>query len=87
MSGPGNFVLDGGDQRQEKNPLQYGLDNGKQEVHETQVGDVNDTGFSVEAAQIHNDKSVLFEEYLRSASITRAAERHYEGNRINTKEP
>ena len=87
MSGPGNFALDGGDPRQEKNPLQYGLDNGNKEVYDTQVGHVNDTGFSVEAAQIHNDKSILFEEYLHYASITRAAEHHYEGNRINTKEP
>ncbi|PVH80837.1 amino acid transporter-like protein [Cadophora sp. DSE1049] len=74
-----NFALDGGDPRMEKNPGQFALDNG----HEASI----EKGFSIEAAQVHNDPSVLFEEYLHYASITRAEEREYEGNLIERKDP
>jgi len=72
-----NYALDGGDPRQEKkNPHQQLLDEGPQ------LDVQNGTSFSVEAAQIYNDPSVLFEEYLHYASITRAAEKHYEEGRL-----
>jgi hypothetical protein len=76
-----NFALDGGDPRmdEKKNPGQYALDNG----HEAGLA----TGFSIEAAQVHNDSSILFEEYLHYAKITRAEEREYEGNLIKRKDP
>ncbi|KAL2071463.1 hypothetical protein VTL71DRAFT_12698 [Oculimacula yallundae] len=54
-----NFALDGGDPRVEKNLGQFALDNG----HEGSI----DKDFSIEAAQVHNDPSVLFEEYLHYA--------------------
>lgn len=73
-----NFALDGGDPREEKNPNQFVLDHGHEDVT---------PNFSVEAAQVHNDPDVLFEEYLHYASITRAEEREYEGNLIKTKDP
>lgn len=76
-----NLALDGGDPRvsSEKNPGQFALDNG----HE----DGLKNGFTIEKAQVHNDPSVLFEEYLHYAEITRAEERAYEGNAINRKAP
>lgn len=74
-----NLALDGGDPRMEKNPGQFALDNG----HEASI----EKGFSIEAAQVHNDPSILFEEYLHYASITRAEEREYEGNLIKRKDP
>ncbi len=75
-----NFALDGGDPRDgEKNPGQFALDHG----HEGGLRG----GFSIEAAQVHNDTSVLFEEYLHYAKITRAEERAYEGNLIKRKDP
>jgi len=73
-----NFALDGGDPR-EKNPNQYALDHG----HESEYGQ----NFNIEAAQVHNDPEVMFEEYLHYAKITRAEEREYEGNLIKRKEP
>ena len=79
-----NLALDGGDPRMEKNPGQFALDNG----HETQSSDLaGGQGFSVEAAHVHNDPEVLFEEYLHYATLTRAEERAYEGNQINRKDP
>lgn len=69
-----NFALDGGDPREKKNPNQLVLDEGPQDIQ-------NGSSFTVEAAQIYNDPSVLFEEYLHYASITRAAEKHYEEGR------
>jgi hypothetical protein len=78
-----NLALDGGDPRMEKNPGQYALDHG----HDTKRGEVVGGHFTVEAAQVHNDPEVLFEEYLHYAKITRAEERAYEGNDINRKEP
>lgn len=76
-----NLALDGGDPRDEKkNPAQFTLDHG----HE---GDLQAGTFSIEAYQVHNDPSVLFEEYLHYASITRAEEREYEGTIIKRKEP
>jgi hypothetical protein len=77
-----NLALDGGDPRMEKNPGQFALDNG----HEAMTLD-DAKGFTVEAAHVHNDPEVLFEEYLHYAKITRAEERAYEGNRINRDEP
>lgn len=75
-----NLALDGGDPRLgEKNPGQYALDHGHNE-------DLKH-GFTIEKAHVHNDPSVLFEEYLYYASITRAEERAYEGNIINRKDP
>jgi hypothetical protein len=75
-----NLALDGGDPRMgEKNPGQFALDNG----HEA----AGNAGFSIAAAQVHNDTSVLFEEYLHYASITRAEEHEYEGNLVTRKEP
>jgi len=69
-----NFALDGGDPR-EKNPAQVALDQGPQlDVRNGQT-------FTVEAAQIHNDPSILFEEYLHYAEVTRAAEKHFEEGR------
>lgn len=80
MSTPANLALDGGDPRMgEKNPNQYVLDHG----HETGLKG----GFTIEAAQVHNDPEILFEEYLHYAEITRAEERAYEGNNIRRKEP
>jgi hypothetical protein len=80
MSGPANLALDGGDPRMgEKNPAQFALDNG----HEAGLN----SGFSIEAAHVHNDSDILFEEYLHYAEITRAEERAYEGNNIQRKEP
>jgi hypothetical protein len=75
-----NMALDGGDPRMgEKNPGQLALDQG----HEAgRTGD-----FSIEAAQVHNDPSILFEEYLHYATITRAEEHEYEGNLIKRKDP
>jgi hypothetical protein len=73
-----NFALDGGDPR-EKNPNQYALDHG----HESEYGQ----NFNIEAAQVHNDPEIMFEEYLHYAKITRAEEREYEGNLIKRKEP
>ncbi|MCJ1281363.1 hypothetical protein MMC26_000682 [Xylographa opegraphella] len=76
-----NFALDGGDPRmEEKNPAQFALDHG----HEGARGK---NEFNIESAQVHNDPSVLFEEYLHYASLTRAEERVYEGNMINRKAP
>ncbi|KAH7351013.1 transmembrane amino acid transporter protein-domain-containing protein [Rhexocercosporidium sp. MPI-PUGE-AT-0058] len=63
----------------EKNQGQFALDNG----HEPSI----EKGFTIEAAQVHNDPSILFEEYLHYASITRAEEREYEGNMIKRKDP
>ena len=75
-----NLALDGGDPRLgEKNPGQFALDHG----HEAELAN----GFSIEAAQVHNDPSILFEEYLHYAKITRAEEREYEGNLIKRKDP
>jgi hypothetical protein len=75
-----NFALDGGDPRDgEKNPGLYALDHG----HEAGLV----TGFSIDAAQVHNDPKILFEEYLHYASLTRAKEREYEGNLIKRKDP
>jgi hypothetical protein len=71
-----NFALDGGDPRQEKNPAQTALDQGPQ------LDVKNGQTFTIEAAQIHNDSSILFEEYLHYASITRAAEKHFEEGRV-----
>jgi hypothetical protein len=74
-----NLALDGGDPRipSEKNPGQYALEHGHNEGG----------AFSVEKAHVHNDPTILFEEYLHYASITRAEERVYEGNLINRKDP
>jgi len=75
-----NLALDGGDPRDhEKNPEQFALDHG----HEAGLTG----GFSIEAAHVHNDPSVLFEEYLHYAKLTRAEERVYEGNLIRRKDP
>ncbi len=76
-----NLALDGGDPRisSEKNPGQYALDHGHAESLKA--------GFTVEKAQVHNDPSILFEEYLHYAKLTRAEERAYEGNMINRKDP
>lgn len=75
-----NLALDGGDPRMgEKNPAQYALDHGHAESMKG--------GFTIEKAQVHNDPTVLFEEYLHYAEITRAEERVYEGNSINRKAP
>lgn len=76
-----NFALDGSDPGvpTEKTPGQYALRHGHKE-------DLN-SGFSIEKAHVHNDPSVLFEEYLHYAEITRAEERAYEGNMINRKNP
>jgi hypothetical protein len=80
MSNLANLALDGGDPRMgEKNPAQYALDNG----HEAGL----QNGFTIEAAQVHNDSSILFEEYLHYAEITRAEERAYEGTNLKRKEP
>lgn len=80
-----NLALDGGDPRQgEKNPAQFALDHGNQADLDVKHGT---TTFSIEAAQIHNDPEVLFEEYYHYAQITRAAEHHYEKNLITRKEP
>lgn len=76
-----NLALDGGDPRaaaDEKNPGQFALDNGHEAIAH---------GFSVEAAQVHNDPDILFEEYLHYAKITRAEEASYEGNNIKTDQP
>jgi hypothetical protein len=76
----GNLALDGGDPREgEKNPGLYALDHG----HEAGLAN----GFSIDAAQVHNDPNILFEEYLHYASLTRAEEREYEGNLIKRKDP
>lgn len=77
-----NLALDGGDPRDEekKNPGEFALDHG----HEA---DLQHGDFSIEAAQVHNDPSIQFEEYLHYATITRAEEHAYEGNLIKTKEP
>lgn len=81
MSNLANLALDGGDPRmgEKGNPNQFALDHG----HETALKQ----GFSVEAAQVHNDPDILFEEYLHFAEITRAEERAYEGTQITRKEP
>jgi len=75
-----NLALDGGDPRMdEKNPGQYALDNG----HEAGL----QNGFSIDAAQVHNDPEILFEEYFHYAKLTRAEEREYEGNLIKREAP
>jgi len=74
-----NFALDGGDPRMEKNPGAYALEHG----HEDGLA----AGFSIEAAHVHNDPSILFEEYMHYARLTRAEEREYEGNIIKRKDP
>lgn len=76
-----NLALDGGDPRisSEKNAGQYALDHGHEEAVKGR--------FTIEKAQVHNDPSILFEEYLHYATITRAEEREYEGNIINRKDP
>ncbi|PQE28339.1 transmembrane amino acid transporter protein [Rutstroemia sp. NJR-2017a BBW] len=81
MSNVANLALDGGDPRmgEKHNPNQYVLDHG----HESGLRN----GFTIEAAQVHNDPDILFEEYLHYAEITRAEERAYEKNNIQTKEP
>ena len=80
MSNLANLALDGGDPRLgEKNPGQFALDHG----HEDALAH----GFSIEAVHVHNDPSVLFEEYFHYATITRAEERAYEGNMIKRKDP
>lgn len=61
------------------NPNQYALDHG----HEAGLRE----GFTIEAAQVHNDPDILFEEYLHYAEITRAEERAYEGANVKRKEP
>lgn len=58
----------------------YVLDNSDEEG-------LQQANFTVEQAQVHNNPDVLFEEYLHYAQITRAEERAYEGNLINTKDP
>jgi hypothetical protein len=80
MSNLANLALDGGDPRmgEKNNPNQYALDHG----HEAGLKN----GFTIEAAQVHNDPNILFEEYLHYAEITRAEERAYEGNNIKRKE-
>ncbi|KEQ95906.1 hypothetical protein AUEXF2481DRAFT_4173 [Aureobasidium subglaciale EXF-2481] len=65
-----NLALDGGDPREPKNPALFALDHG----HEVDHGE----GFTIEAALVHNDPSILFEEYLHYAAITRAEEKEYE---------
>lgn len=77
-----NMALDGGDPRdgEEKNPAAFALNHG----HEA---DIQKGTFTIEAMQYHNDTSVLFEEYLHYASITRAEEHAYEGNLVKRKEP
>jgi hypothetical protein len=81
MSNLANIALDGGDPRmgEKNNPNQYVLDHG----HEAGL----QNGFTIEAAQVHNDPNILFEEYFHYASITRAEERAYEGTNIKRKEP
>lgn len=71
-----NLALDGGDPREKHNPEQYVLDHGHGSISH---------GFSIEAAQVHNDPDVLFEEYIHFADITRAEEKEYERNRIKPK--
>jgi hypothetical protein len=79
-----NLALDGGDPRIEKNPALFALDNGL----DTKGGELAGRhGFTVEAAHVHNDTEVLFEEYLHYSKLTRAEERAYEGNHINRKDP
>lgn len=75
-----NLALDGGDPREEKNPNQFVLDHG----HESGL---HHGHFSVEAAQVHNDPEILFEEYLHYAKITRAEEREFEANLTKGKDP
>ncbi len=72
-----NLALDGGDPREEKNPAQFNLDHGHvaPPTYDAAGGE-----FSIEAAQVHNDPNVLFEEYMHYADLTRAEERAYEGN-------
>ncbi len=81
MSNLANLALDGGDPRQgeKKNPNQYALDHG----HEAGLAN----GFTIEAAQVHNDPNILFEEYLHYASITRAEERVYEKSTVKSDQP
>jgi hypothetical protein len=68
-----NLTLGGGDPREgEKNPALFALDNGHNAPTDSGVG------FSIEAALVHNDPNVLFEEYLHYAAITRAEEKEYE---------
>lgn len=76
-----NLALGGGDPcvPNEKNPGQYALGHSRQE-------NLNSC-FTIEKAHVHNDPSVLFEEYLHYAEITRTEERAYEGNMINRKNP
>ena len=65
----------------EKNPGEYALDHGHMD------DGLGGGKFNIEAAQVHNDPSILFEEYLHYAQLTRAEEREYEGNLINRKDP
>ncbi|XMA20490.1 hypothetical protein WAI453_013281 [Rhynchosporium graminicola] len=75
-----NLAIDGGDPRMgEKNAGQYSLDNG----HEAGLA----KGFTIQAALVHNNPNILFEEYLHYAEVTRAEERAYEGTTISRKEP
>lgn len=77
-----NLALDGGDPRdgEKKNPAEFALNHG----HEVELQQGH---FSIEAAQVHNDPSVLFEEYLHYAKLTRDQEHEYEGNLIKRKDP
>lgn len=76
-----NLALDGGDPRlsEKRNSTQYALDHG----HEAGLAN----GFSIEAAHVHNDPEILFEEYLHYAKISRAEEHEYEGNLVKRNEP
>jgi hypothetical protein len=81
MSNPANMALDGGDPRlDEKNTIDYAINNDHDPAQP--AGD-----FSIEAAHVHNNPDILFEEYLHYAEITRAEERAYEGTKIERKEP
>ena len=76
-----NPALDGVESRvssekNEKNATQHVLDQ-----------DDEDAGFTIERAHVYNDTSVLFEEYLHYAKITRAEERAYERNLVKRKDP
>lgn len=88
MATPANLALDGGDPR-----LDHGASEKDSPTNEYALADNGGhaaglkNGYLIEAAQVHNDPHILFEEYLHYAEITRAEERAYEGTQIDRKEP
>jgi hypothetical protein len=81
-----NMALDGADPL-EKNPAQFTVDGSLEKSPAQSALDQGAGDFSIEAAHVHNDPTILFEEYFHYASITRAEERAYEGNIIKRKDP